>query len=110
MPVEERKNEQSTSRVSYPATNQLRILRRPDHSMKRLDEEPEDVMTSKITVGVLLIAALSLPNAASAAGWTRGQCIDAVHQRLGTRSADSGHTLDMSAVRRCIKFGPGAID
>src|ERR1700739_645023 len=34
--------------------------------LKRL-EEPEDVMTSKFRFGLLLIAALTLPNAASAA-------------------------------------------
>jgi hypothetical protein len=66
--------------------------------------------TSKIAVGLLIFAALALPSAASVAGWSRGQCIDAVHQLLGTRAAEAGRTLDKAAVRRCLRYGPGAID
>jgi hypothetical protein len=68
------------------------------------------IKTSKIVVSFLIIAAPALPSAASAAGWSRGQCIDAVHQQLGTRAAEAGRTLDKAAVRRCLRYGPGAID
>jgi hypothetical protein len=68
------------------------------------------IMTRKIAAALLVVDALAVPGAASAASWTRGQCIDAVRQQLGTRAADAGRTLNKAAVHRCLRFGPGSID
>jgi hypothetical protein len=65
---------------------------------------------TRIAVGLLLVSVLTFPTAASAAKWSRGQCIDAVHQKLGVRASDAGRTTNKAAVARCLKYGPGAID
>jgi hypothetical protein len=68
-------------------------------------------MTTKFFSVVCLITGLLLStNAAVAARWTRGQCIDAVNQRLGVRATDAGRTTNRAAVARCLKYGPDAID
>jgi hypothetical protein len=67
-------------------------------------------MTIRLSVVCLLLGLLVAPNFAWSAGWSRGDCIAAVHQKLGTYSADSGRgTLSRSAVRRCMRYGPGAL-
>ena len=58
----------------------------------------------------LLLGFLFSSSPASAAKWTRGECVDAVHQKLGTYAADAGHTTNKAAVKRCMKYGPNAID
>jgi hypothetical protein len=68
-------------------------------------------MTSKFFALICpLFGFLALTSAASAAKWTRGECIDAVHQKLGISAADAGHTTNKAAVKRCMKYGPNAID
>jgi len=69
-------------------------------------------MTSKLFAAVcLLLGLLVSTNVAWSARWSRGECINAVHQRLGTYSADSGRgTKSRDAVTRCMRYGPGAID
>jgi hypothetical protein len=68
-------------------------------------------MTTKVSIAaVFVLAMLTSLNTAQSAGWSRGQCIDAVHQKLGSYSADSGRgTLSRSAIRRCLRYGPSAI-
>jgi hypothetical protein len=45
-----------------------------------------------------------------AAGWSRGDCINATQQVLGSYSTDSGRgTMNRAAVRRCMKYGPNAV-
>jgi hypothetical protein len=66
-------------------------------------------MTGKIFVAVCLLGLLVAPNMAWSASWSRGDCIDAVHQKYGVRSADAGTNLSKAAVRRCMKHGPSAI-
>jgi hypothetical protein len=70
----------------------------------------EDAMTGKIFVVVCLLGLLVAPSMAwSAAKWSRGDCINAVHEKYGVRAADAGGTTNKAAVQRCLKNGPGAI-
>jgi len=67
-------------------------------------------MTGRIFALFSILGLLVAPSAAwSAQQWSRGQCIDAVHQKLGTRAADAGTNTNKAAVMRCIKHGPDSI-
>jgi hypothetical protein len=61
-------------------------------------------------IGVCLLGLIVAPKVAWPAQWSRGECIHAVHQKLGTFSSDRGGTMNKAAVRRCMKHGPGDID
>jgi hypothetical protein len=69
-------------------------------------------MTAKLFAAVcLLLGLLISTNVAWSARWSRGECINAVHQSIGTYSADSGRgTKSRAAVARCMRYGPSAID
>jgi hypothetical protein len=40
----------------------------------------------------------------------QGECINAVHQKLGTGSVAGPGRESRAAVQRCMRHGPGAID
>ena len=68
-----------------------------------------------LVCAILLCAAFAVlmlvsTNSVSAAKWTRGQCTDLVRQQLGTYAVDAGRTRNWDAVKRCMRYGPGAID
>jgi hypothetical protein len=69
-------------------------------------------MVGKLSIVCFVVTAtLGVPGSAWSQRWSRADCTNAVHQKLGTYSADSGRgTLSRSAIRRCIKYGPGAIE
>jgi hypothetical protein len=67
-------------------------------------------MTSKIFVLVCLLGLLIAPNMAWSAKMSRGACVNAVNQKLGTYATDRGLPTNKDAVKRCMKYGPGAID
>jgi hypothetical protein len=48
-------------------------------------------------------------NRAESSRWTRGFCVNAVHERLGVSSADAGKDANRDAVIRCMERGPMAI-
>jgi hypothetical protein len=67
-------------------------------------------MTSKLfTVICLLLGLLVSTNVAWSARWSRGDCINAVHQTLGVYNTNRGISTNRDAVRRCMRYGPGAI-
>jgi hypothetical protein len=63
-----------------------------------------------LVCGALATLTLISINPASAAKWSRAQCVDAVRQQLGTYGVDAGRTRNLDAVGRCMRHGPGAID
>jgi len=68
-------------------------------------------MTTKFFASVcLLVGVLVSTDAAWSAKWSRDACISAVNQKLGSYSADRGGSTNRDAVRRCMKYGPSAID
>jgi len=66
-------------------------------------------MTSKVLVSLFLLALLISPNVAWSAKWSRGQCINAVHERLGVSSTNARGAANRAAVIRCMQYGPMAI-
>ena len=70
----------------------------------------EGHMTKKIfAMACLGLGILASPSVASAAHFSRGMCINAVHEKLGDRATDAGTTSNKAAVSRCMRHGPGAI-
>jgi hypothetical protein len=67
----------------------------------------ETGMFVKTLAAICLVGSLVAPNVASAA--SRGACINAVNEKLGSRATDAGETTNKAAVRRCMKHGLGAI-
>jgi hypothetical protein len=68
-------------------------------------------MTTKFFAAIaLLLGVLATTDMAWSGKWSRGTCINAVHQKLGTYSSDRGGTANRDAVRRCMRYGPSAID
>jgi len=72
--------------------------------------EDDPMKTKFLAVIGILLGLLVSTNETSAAKWSRGECVDAVRQKLGIGAADTGHTTNKAAVRRCMKHGPNAID
>jgi hypothetical protein len=66
-------------------------------------------MATKIFVVFCLLGLVVAPNVAWSARWSRGECVDAVRQKYGTYAADTGHTFNRAAVRRCMRHGPGSV-
>jgi hypothetical protein len=66
-------------------------------------------MATKFLAAVCLFGLMVLPNAAWSARMTRGECINAVHQKLGSGSTDAARFKNRDAVIRCLKYGPDAI-
>jgi hypothetical protein len=56
-----------------------------------------------------LLGSLAAPSVAWSAQWSRGSCINAVHEKLGDRATDAGANTNKAAVHRCMRHGPGAI-
>jgi hypothetical protein len=64
-------------------------------------------MTNKILAAGVLLALLMSPNVAWSAKMSRGECIDAVKQKLG--SPYLHRSVIRAGVHRCLKYGPDAI-
>jgi hypothetical protein len=67
----------------------------------------ESVMFVKTLVAVCLVGSMIAPSVAWSA--SRGACINAVQQKLGSRATDAGENTNKAAVRRCMRHGFGAI-
>ena len=71
----------------------------------------ESAMTSKFfAVACLLSGFLVSTDVAWSTKYSREACINAVNQKLGTYASDRGISTNRDAVRRCMKYGPRAID
>jgi hypothetical protein len=62
----------------------------------------------KIALGCLL-GLLIAPSAAWSAKLSRGDCINAVKEKYGSGAFDVRQAELRAGVRRCLKYGPGAI-
>jgi hypothetical protein len=69
----------------------------------------ESVMFVKTLVAVCLVGSMIAPSVAWSAGMSRGACINAVQQKLGSRATDAGENTNKAAVHRCMRHGLGAI-
>jgi hypothetical protein len=67
----------------------------------------EDTMTSKIFVVVCLLGLMVAPNMASAATMSRGECANAVKEKLGNPGIHRSEIR--AAIQRCVEHGPDAI-
>jgi hypothetical protein len=64
-------------------------------------------MTRKCLAAICLLLSLLVSTNVASARWSRGECTDAAHQKLGQKHT-SHHVID-AAVNRCMRHGPGAV-